>query len=204
VDARGHQLGIGLGDPVEGGRVLARHHFHDVLEPVRAVAGIDPLGRVAQLEIDAGLEAGRRGEHGAADLAGQARINRRFEDHDRARLQPRPDHAAGAFEGAQIGPALLVDRRRHRHDEEARRLQIVGIVGEANRALPQRIRADFARAIVAALELGDALPGDVEADHGRELPREGERHRQADVTETQDREAALGHAFGPSLASRSR
>ena len=45
---------------------------------------------------------------------------------------------------------------------------------------------------------------DVEADHRREVPRECERHRQADVAQPDDGETALAHAFGPSRASRSR
>jgi hypothetical protein len=204
VDAGGHHGAIGVGDALERARVLARHHLDDALEPMRAVAGIDPLGRVAELEVDACFEPRGRRERGPTDLARQARIDRRLEDHHRARLERRADQAAGALERAQVGAALLVDGRRHRHDEEAGVREVGGIVGQAQRALPERVRCHLAGAIDAALELGDPLLGDVEADHRREMPREGERHRQADIAQSQHRETALAHAFGPSRARRSR
>ncbi len=55
------------------------------------VARVDPLGRIAEFEIDPLLEPGGRGEKGSAELASQSGIYRRLEHDDRARSETRSD-----------------------------------------------------------------------------------------------------------------
>ena len=81
-------------------------------------SGVDPLRRVAEMEIPAADEPRRRLERRAADLLGGAGIDRRFEDHDGAGPQMRPDRGACRQQRPEIRPVSLADRRRHRHDEK--------------------------------------------------------------------------------------
>ena len=122
---------VDRGDARERRLVLGRHHLRDGLEPVHLVAGIDALGRIAELEIDALLQPRGRGDERPAQLAREARIDRRFEHHDGALLERAADGGAGGADRAQIGAALAVDGRRHRDDVEARARQVGGIAGEA-------------------------------------------------------------------------
>ena len=92
------------------------------LERVLAVAGVDALGRVAEVEV------ARRSfspetllEDRPADLLGDARVDGGLVDDDRALglrgLRPA-DGLGGAFTtGVRSGP-VLVDGRRHGDDEE--------------------------------------------------------------------------------------
>ncbi len=86
---------IDRGDPLQRLLVLAGDDLDDGFEPVPLVAGIDALGRIAELEIDPLPQPRGLGEQRPAHLAGKPGINRRFEDDDRSRLEPRPDQRAG-------------------------------------------------------------------------------------------------------------
>ena len=91
---------VGVGDAVERRRVLARDDLHDALERVLLVARVDALGRVAELEVLALRQARDLGEDRAADVLGDARVDRRLVDDDGAlarapcRRSPTPSRPA--------------------------------------------------------------------------------------------------------------
>src|SRR5262249_2929659 len=144
VYARVDDPGVDRRDPLSGRFVLAGDDLDDRLEPVFLVAGVDPFGRVTELEVNPLSEPGGLGEERPAEFAGEPRIDRRLETHDRTRPQPGSDERAGAFERRKVGPALGIDRRRHRDDEEARLAQRFRIGGEAEPRLTQRRSAHLA------------------------------------------------------------
>ncbi len=53
MDAGLDDLAVDRGDPLQGLVVLAGDDLGDGFEPVLRVAGIDPLRRIAELEVDA-------------------------------------------------------------------------------------------------------------------------------------------------------
>ena len=74
--------------------VESRHHLGRALERPLGVAGIDALGRVADVEVDAGLQAGVSLEHRHQELVGRARVRRRLQ-HDRATAaDPRAEESS--------------------------------------------------------------------------------------------------------------
>ena len=90
MDTRRHDRGISGRDAIRTFGILARDHFHDGFEPSLPVARIDPFRRIAELEVDPLPQPRCLGEARAAEFAGQAGIDRRFEDDDRAGEQARP------------------------------------------------------------------------------------------------------------------
>ena len=122
-----------------------------------AVAGVDPLRRVAEGEIAAADETRGRFQQRRAVLLGRPGIDRRFVDDDVALLERRADGARRREQGAQIGAMRLVDRGGHRDDEEIGRAQIAGVGGEAQIGRAQILGLNLARPVVAAAKLGDTL-----------------------------------------------
>jgi hypothetical protein len=79
--------------------VLAAHDLGDLLERVLLVAGVDALGRVAEREVDAALQAALALEDRAADVLGHAGVHRRLEDDDRALAEAFPTVSLRARRG---------------------------------------------------------------------------------------------------------
>ena len=107
MDAGRGRSPIHRGDPLQRFLVLSGDDFGDRLQPMLAIAGIDPLRRIAELEIHALLgdlmpspATARRCSRVSPGIDG------RFEYDDRTGPQPRADQRAGAFDRRQVGAAL--------------------------------------------------------------------------------------------------
>ena len=183
--------GAGAGDPAVDlgelrgdGLVFARHHLHDPLDAVLAVAGIDALRRIAEEEVPALDEAGDALEQGAAKLFGDARIDGAFIDDRRRRLavEQAGDQLGRAEQRRQIGPVRPVHRGRHGDDVDVRPPRPLALVGEHQRRAGEPRLVDLAGAVAALAELGDARRVNVEA--GRlEMLGERDGERQPDIAE---------------------
>ncbi len=149
VDAGGDHRAVGVGDAVEGGRVLPGHDLGDALEGVLAVARVDALGRVAEREVHAAAQPGDLLEDRAAHLLGRARVDRGLEDHDRALLDHLADALGGGHQRAEVRPEVLVDRRRHRDHEEGGAAQVLELGGEAQRRRAQLLGAGLAGVVLS-------------------------------------------------------
>ena len=120
MDTGGDDRAVDIGDNIERRCILRRYDLGDVFKAVRFVAGIDPLGRIADGEIAAAGEPGFPFQYRQADLLDSTRIDRQFIDDDIAALQHAADSLRRAQHCAQVRPARAVDRRRHGHDIEVR------------------------------------------------------------------------------------
>ena len=162
----------------------------DVLQAVLFVAGVDALGGVAHLEVRAALQPGLLLEDGHADLLGHAGIDRALEDHHRARLEVPAQDAAGALDGGEVGRVVVVDRRGHRHDVEARLAELRLVGGELHRRGLDGVVAHLVRGVHARPVQRDLRGVQVEA-HDVDLPGEGHRDRHAHVAQAHQRELRL-------------
>ena len=181
-----HDRAVNLDEPRQGRLVRSRDHLGDVAQAMRRIARVDALGRIAEAEVDPGLEARELPQQRAADLLGHTGIDGRFEHHGTARPQHAGDAPAGLAQGLEIRAALLVDRRRHRHHEEVGAGQVGGIGGEGQRRVAKLRGRDLAGVVDPLTQRRDAALGDVEADRAREHARQGDRDRQADIAEADD------------------
>jgi hypothetical protein len=199
VQPRRHDLPVDRRDPLQGRLVLAGDHLDHLLQAVVGVAWVDPLGRIAEGEVDAGLEPGEGAQQGPADLLGDARIDRRLQHHHRAPPERRRDGAAGRLHMGEIGPAVGIDRRRHGDREEAGTRQVRGLGGEAEPGVPERRLGHLPACVMARDQRRHPPPVGVEAGHLVEPPGQGERQGQAHVAQTHDSNAFLArHPLRPS------
>ncbi len=153
-------------------------------QPMLAVAGIGPLRAVADVKVLVQLQPGQSFEDRHADLAGAARIDGGFVDHDTALAQCLADRFGGHDQRRQVRPVRPVDRRRHRDDEDAAPTQRCRD-RRSIRCARLALRSSGSTSSVESRpreQFVDPLPPDVETDH---RPRLGELHgqRQADITE---------------------
>ena len=150
------------------------------------VAGIDALGAVAGKEILVELQARDALEDRHADFLGAAGIDGRLEDDDVALLQHLADRLARPLDRRQVGSLVLVDRRRHRDDEDLQsarssiRVVKVSCFADAQLAPVTSSVLSWPR-----LSSGDRARLDVETD-GSEVLAELDGERQADIAETDD------------------
>jgi hypothetical protein len=131
-------------------------------------------------------QARGRFEDRRADVLGDAGIDGRFVDHDVAALERPADRLGGALQGAEIGLLAGVDRRRHRHDVEVGGAEILGIGGVAQAGRLEHFRFDFARAVMAAGEFGNAAGIDIEPQHLVADAAEAGGDGQADIAKPDD------------------
>ena len=107
----GHRA-VDRGEPVGHRLVLAGDDLDDPVDRMLAVARIDPLGRVAEEEVAAALQARNLLDQRPANLLGDARIDGAFVDDDRLAGRDRAGSATrpgGADHRAEVG--LVVARR---------------------------------------------------------------------------------------------
>jgi len=141
------------------------------------VARIDALGTVADKEIMVELEPGDPLEDRHANFLGATRVDRRFVDHEVARLQHPADTVARFFERREIGPVVLVDRRGHGDDIDIASADPLELarVAELLR-LAQLLARYLEGGITAGLEVADSRRIDIETDRGEVLAElDGER-----------------------------
>ena len=145
-------------------RRRTRGHLLDVGHAVRLVARVDPLRAVADEEILVELEAREALEHRHALLFRRAGIDGRFVDHDVVFLQHAADRLARADERTEVGPLVVIDRRRDRRDEHVAILEVFHLARELHaRGGRELFVVDFERGVAALAQRGDARAVDVEA-----------------------------------------
>ncbi len=150
------------------------------------VARVDAFRAVTRVEIDVELETGDALEDRHADFFGAAGIDGGFVHHDVALLQHLADGLARFDQRRQVGALVLVDRRRHRDDEDAAGLEVLQLSREAEQVgFGEFPGIRLERAVVAVAKLLDALRLDVETD-GLETLAELHGERQADIAEADD------------------
>ena len=122
-----------------------------------------------------------------ADLLGTSGVDRGFVNHHRPGLHRLADRFAGLDQRRQIRAIGLVDRRRHRDDENTAIRDILQAVavGKLLRS-NQILRRDLQRAVLAGLQFGNARQIDVEAHHRPRLA-EFDRQRQTNIAQADDR-----------------
>ena len=190
---RGGAMGAGA-DHAAVGRVddvqrlwrVGRHDLQDGVEAPLLVAGIDALGRVADVEVDLPFQAGCLFEDGNAHFLGDAGIDGRFVDDDVALLQDAADGGRGAAQRREIRLLAGVDRGGDRDDMEVRRREILGRRREAQAGRLEVAVVDLARPVVPLREFRDASGVDIETQDLIAGAAETCRDRQADIAEAND------------------
>src|SRR5580700_9772587 len=114
------------------------------------------------------LSPGFLGEQSATVSAREAWIDRRLENDHRAWSEPRPNQRAGTRERRKVGPVLRIDRCWHGYDKEARVLERVGVVGEAQFRLTEGSLTDLTSRILPLSQGSNPVLRDVEAHNGFE------------------------------------
>ncbi len=113
-----------------------------------AVAGVDPLRRVADEEVLLPLHPRLALENRNAHLLGRAGIDGRLVDDHRAALQITTDRDARSHERREVRVVRVVYRRRHGHHDEVCLFQGSCIGGRLQqRGGPEVRRADLASGI---------------------------------------------------------
>ena len=187
VDGRGRG-GAGGGEPTDDlGRRLRR--------PVGA-AGVDAFGRHRKVEVLAGGETADLFEDRLHDLAGRARVGRRFEHDDLARLEHRADRACGGLHVGEVGLALLRQRRRERDQDRACALELVVVRRRGNASGRDVLGKRFGRYVLDVAPAGvdpvDELGDHVDDERASARFGEGLGQRQADIAGADD-----GNVPGP-------
>ena len=198
MDARRNDPAVERRYALQGLRRVARDHLHDARERVLAVARIDALGRIADVEILLPFQPRGVLQRRHADAGGRPGVDGGFIDHRGAALQVRTHGARSRNQQCQVGALGLVHRRGHGHDHEIslfQRRRISGYTQIPGRA--QFCGADFAAAVLAARERVHALLRAVVAD-GAQLLAEPDRERQPYVAQAHDRhDRVRSHAARP-------
>ena len=172
------------GQPLGDLRRLGGDDLGDVRDPVFGIAGVHPLGRIAEMEVCAGGEPGDALQHGHADVLRHPRPHRALVDHDGA-LEAGADGLGRRQHGAQIGALLVVERRWHRDDEDIRAARVVGVRREPQAGGGEAVGRELAGAVATRPQLVDPRFADVIAQR-LEVIAQGDREGQADITETND------------------
>ncbi len=174
------------GDALQGLGGIPSGHLDDLVQAVRLVAGVDPLGRIAHEEVLLPAQARGPLQDRHAHVLGTARIHRGLEHHRCAAAHVAAHHLAGAAQRCQVGLVHRVNRGRHRNDEEIGVLEPGRIARHRELARSRKLRAaDVAHRVHAPAVGGDLLFAYIEADGGQRLA-EGDRQRQAYVSEADD------------------
>src|SRR5690606_6498065 len=94
-----------------------RGDLPDVRHAVVLVAGVDPLGAVAGVEVLIEAQAGHAFQYGDADFLCSARVYRRFVNDNITPLQDTAYGFAGSNERREVRLLVLIDGCGHRHNE---------------------------------------------------------------------------------------
>lgn len=136
---------------LEGLDIHAGDDLSDGRERVHAVTGIDALRRVADLEVHATFEPRLLLKDGYAHVLGDAGVDGRLVDDDGAGLEMLTEGPGGPFHRREVRRLVLVHRRRHGHDVEARLLELGRVGGELDRRPRDRRVADLVSWVNAGL-----------------------------------------------------
>src|SRR5690625_5180262 len=180
MGAGGNDFFIQRVDEIRRLRRAARGDLDDRTEPALFVAGIDALGRVADVETAAVVAAtvtiviivtdagqARFGfEHGYAVFFGAAGVDGGFVDDDIARRQLAANAGAGAQQGGQVGAARGVNGRGHGSDVNRSLVHVCFAVGQAKTVGhgSQLCAVHFAAGVVPLTDLINALGVNIKSD----------------------------------------
>ena len=153
-------------DLLEGLLVHAGDDLAYGRESVHAVAGVDALGAVADLEVDAAPEARLLLEDGHAHVLGDAGVDRGLVHDDGARPEVTPQGARGALDGGEVGRLVLVHRRWHGDDVEPGLLEPRRVARELDRRRGHSLVSHLVGGVDARPVLLDLGLVDVEPDDG--------------------------------------
>ena len=156
------------------------------------VAGVDALGRVADVEVLLPLAGPSALEHRDADLLGRAGVDGRLVDDDRAALQVPADDLGTLDQRVKVGLVRLVDRRRHRHDDEVGVGEHGRIVGVGEEAAALKSSGPTSPVGSTWRVSGDLFFAEVEADRAV-LLAELDGERQPHVAQADNGDAPGGH-----------
>jgi len=186
VDAGDDDRGVQLGDGFGGGAVIAGDDLDDFGDGAFFVAGVDPLGGVADVEIFFPFQAGMLFQQGNADFFGGAGVDGGFIDHGGALLHVPANGGGGAGQGGEVGNVGFIDRCGHGDDDEVGAADVggVGADGEFRRGF-QVFAADFAGGVAVVLVVGDLGFREVESD-GLEFLAEFNREGETYVAQADD------------------
>ena len=187
-------------------RLLAdgAHHLGRVLGLVDEVARIHALGREAQVEALAALEARPLLQDGQDQLLGGAGVGGGLEHHHAAFLEVGRDLARGRLHVGGVGHLVGVERRGHADGDEAALRDAREVAGRLERAgLHERgevLLHDVADVVLATVDHVDLVGLHVEANrlearlgllHGQRQPDVAEADRAADEGARQDAHPSL-------------
>jgi len=186
VHPGGNHRGIQLGDGFGGGAIIAGDDFHDAGDGAFLVARVDPLGRVADVEVLFPFHAGMLFQQGNAHFFGGAGVDGGFIDHRGALLHVFADDGGGADQGREIGDVSFIDRGGHGDDDEIGAADRGGVAADAEPGRRfQVFRADLAGGVTVVLVMADLGFREVVAN-GFEFLAEFNCKGQADIAEADD------------------
>ena len=152
--------------------------------------GLMRSGEYPTREVAAGLEARCLLEHRNAVFLGGAGIDRRLVDDDRSFAHRLADGLRGFAQCAEVGPPRIVDRGRHRHDEEVGALEL-GRVGRELYAGWRKSAAATSRVrSCPALSSRTRSASMSKPITGAPSAAEGDRHGKSHIAEPDDRDLA--------------
>ena len=150
-----------------------------------AITWIDAFRRVADCEIDPGLEPRFLFQNRNAIFLGGAWIDCGFIDDDVTGFSARPT-VAEALQSGQVRPARVVNRRRNGDYEEVGGFEVRGVRREGECLVVEVAGVDFACRVVSGLQFAHPVAIDVEADHGRPRPAKSHGHGEPHIAQPDD------------------
>ena len=182
---RHRQVATALGQPA--------HDLRRVLDLMVALAGVDPLGGVAEREVDAGNESAGF-EDRAQVLLRRARPRGGLEDDQHPGAQLRGDRGRGVADHRQVGSAIGQGRRQAKHDDVrgCQRARVVRIRDPVQRG--QLRGKDIGQIGAPGAERGDLGRVGVESDRRVAGAPDRNEQRQADVAQPDHRDDCLALA----------
>jgi hypothetical protein len=158
---------------------------------VGRVGGVDPLRREGDADVAADLEAGL-GQRLDQQVAGGADVAGRGEDDRLPATGVTADRLAGAAQGGEVRSAVGVDRGRHADHHRVGLAEPRLVAGQVELRLVEGDQEPLVvgrrQVATAAADLVQPVLGDVDPEHAVAGVAQGQRRRQADVAEADDRD----------------
>ena len=173
--------------------VLAGDNLRDLVDRMRAVAGVDAFGTIAEAKVAAAREARHPLDFRSADVLRYAGIDGAFIDDCRSqfRIDQLRQCPRCINQRAKIRLICRIDGRRNGHDIDVRAGAFAGLGRYPQLRGFELVLVDLMRAVAEGAKLIDAFPIDVEA-YRVEFARKRDGQRQSHISKTNDDNAAFG------------
>ena len=191
VDAGFDDRFVNFRDDIKRFFVLCGNDFFDCLERMLMIAGIDSFRRVADEEVDPGLQTGCFFKDRNTIFFRCSRVDGRLVDDDVPFVQLTSDKMGSTQERRQIWLILRIDRCRNGDDDEIARTKCCCVRHVFDVGIFQDERTEFERRINALFQFSDALFFDVKADDFRFFAK-GDGDGKTDISETDDGNRTVG------------